>query len=356
MLQSFLQNSSQLIAPLGRTVVTLGVAYVIGLVLRDLFVARLVRTASRTPGGWDDILVSEVRKRVPFWCLLLGAYFSIEYWPWEGLDLWHFRLVATLYAMAVASFSLAASSGVTRLVSSYGTRATSALPITSLTENLARLVVLAIGLALILDGFGIKVTGLLTTLGVAGLAVALALQEPLSNLFAGLFVTLAAQVRIGDYIKLDSGAEGYVIDFNWRSTRLQVPSGNVVIVPNSKLSQAIVTNFSLPFEDLAVTVDLAVDDKSDLDRVEKLTVEVAREVMTGVDGGVSDFVPVVRYTSLEDGAARFRVVMRARENGRAAVVKHEFLKRVQRRYEQEGVVLPAPSLGQRQDPDVVDRD
>src|SRR5262245_29536789 len=113
MLQGFLQNSSQLIAPLGRTVVTLGVAYVIGLALRDLFVARLVRMAGRTPGEWDDILVSEVRRRVPFWCLLIGAYFSVEYWPWEGIDLWHTRVLATLYALAVASFTLAASGGVT---------------------------------------------------------------------------------------------------------------------------------------------------------------------------------------------------------------------------------------------------
>src|SRR5262249_53121787 len=147
--------------------------------------------------------------------------------------------------------------------------------------------------ALILRGFNVEIGPFVTSLGIVGLAVALALQEPLSNLFAGLFVTLAGQIRIGDYIKMDSGAEGYVIDFNWRSTRLQVPSGNIVIVPNSKLSQAIVTNFSLPFEDLAVTVDLAVDAASDLEKVEKVTVDVAREVMTKAAGGVADFVPVV---------------------------------------------------------------
>ena len=74
---------------------------------------------SRTPGEWDDILASEVRKRVPIWCLLLGAYCSIEYWSWgaepEG-GLWHARVVATLYGLVVASFTLAFASGLTRLV------------------------------------------------------------------------------------------------------------------------------------------------------------------------------------------------------------------------------------------------
>jgi small-conductance mechanosensitive channel len=344
MLKDLLQNSSQWIGPLGRTVVTLGVTYVVGLVLRDLLVARLVRMASRTPGEWDDILIGEVRRRVPLWFLLLGAYFSVEYWVWDADSLWRARIVATVYGLAVASFTLAAANGLTRMVASYGTRATSALLITSLTQNLARLLVLAVGLALILDGFGVHITGYLTTLGVAGLAVALALQEPLSNLFAGLFVTLAGQVRIGDYIRMDSGAEGYVIDFNWRSTRLQVPSGNVIIVPNAKLSQAIVTNFSLPFEDLAVTVDLAVDAASDLDRVERVTIDVARDVMTKVPGGVPDFVPVVRFQSIGDGVARFMTVMRARENSEVATVRHEFVKRIQARYDKEGIVLPSAPM------------
>src|SRR5215510_11640363 len=130
MLKEFLQNPSLLIGPLGRTVVTIGVAYVIGLGLRDLVVVRLVRMASRSPGEWDDILVSEVRKRVPVWCLLLGAYFSVEYWPWPAappppglVDPWHGRVIGLIYGLTVASFTLAAASGLTRMISSYGTRA-----------------------------------------------------------------------------------------------------------------------------------------------------------------------------------------------------------------------------------------
>src|SRR5580765_2367009 len=102
------------IGSLGQTVVTLGVAFVIGLALRDLLVARLVRMASRTPGAWDDILISEVRKRVPLWFLLAGAAISLGHWNWPkepngatpGRDL----AAQILYAITIASVTLTMSS------------------------------------------------------------------------------------------------------------------------------------------------------------------------------------------------------------------------------------------------------
>src|SRR6185295_534481 len=117
-MMEFFQNYSQYLGPLGRSVVMIGVAYVIGLAVRDLLVARLVRMASRTPGAWDDILISEVRKRVPFWCLLFGAYLSLGYWTWTklektGLEPGKARAEAILYAFAVASVTLAASNVLT---------------------------------------------------------------------------------------------------------------------------------------------------------------------------------------------------------------------------------------------------
>ena len=95
-------------------------------------------------------------------------------------------------------------------------------------------IVAILGLLVVLNGLGLSITPMLTALGVGGLAVALALQEPLANFFAGVFLTLAGQIRSGDYVKLDSGQEGYVVDFSWRSTRLRMLANNLVVVPNSK--------------------------------------------------------------------------------------------------------------------------
>ena len=202
-------NSSAWLGPLGRTLVTICVAYVTGLLVRDLLVARLVSMASRTRGDWDDIFVSELRRRVPLWSLLGGARVALGYWAmapvWEG------RAATALFVVAVASVTLALTGAASRLVSSYGSRAAPTLPVTSLTQNIARLLIVTPGLLMILRRLGVDISTTIAALGVGGLAVALALQEPLSNLFAGLFVTLSGQVRIGDYIRLDSGAEGYVM-------------------------------------------------------------------------------------------------------------------------------------------------
>ena len=115
-----------------------------------------------------------------------------------------------------------------------------------------------------LNGLGLSITPMLTALGVGGLAVALALQDTLANLFAGVYITIAGQIRVGDYLRLDSGQEGYVADIGWRSTRIRMLPNNLVLVPNAKLSQAIVTNYYLPDRELAVLVEVGVDYGSDL--------------------------------------------------------------------------------------------
>ncbi len=132
---------------------------------------------------------------------------------------------------------------------------------------------------------GVEIRPMLAALGVGGLAVALAMQETLSNLFAGLFITMAGQIRIGDFVKMDPGLEGRVVDFNWRSTLLEVGTGTAV-VPNIKLAQAIVTNHSLPTPEVNIPVDFVVGYASDAQAVEALVLAVARDVQRSGEGAV----------------------------------------------------------------------
>jgi small-conductance mechanosensitive channel len=217
-----------------------------------------------------------------------------------------------------------------------------ALPASSLTRNIAWALVFAMGLLVVLNGLGLSITPMLTALGVGGLAVALALQEPLANFFAGLFITLAGQIRVGDYLKLDSGQEGYVVDFSWRSTRLRMLGNNLVIVPNSKLAQAIVVNHHLPSPEMAVLVQIGVDYASDLDHVEQVVVEVGRNVMTQVTGGVSEFEPFIRYHTFGESSIDFTVILRAREFVDQYLIKHEFIKRLHARFDEKGITIPFP--------------
>ncbi len=236
-----------------------------------------------------------------------------------------------------------------KLVRTHGPTIDRALPVTTLTENLVRIVVVILGLLVILAGLGLSITPMLTALGVGGLAVALALQDTLANLFAGVYLTVAKHIRIGNYIKLSSGEEGYLVDIDWRASRLRQLSNNTVLVPNAKLSQSIITNYDSPEPELMVTIEASVDYTSDLDRVERIATEVARDVMRAVPGGVAAFDPLVRFHTFGDPGIGFSVILRAQEFVDQYLIKHEFVKRLHKRFLAEGVIIPIKSLVQRHD-------
>ncbi|MCL4395792.1 MAG: mechanosensitive ion channel family protein [Chloroflexi bacterium] len=193
-----------------------------------------------------------------------------------------------------------------------------------------------------LQVLGVSITPILTTLGVGGVAIALALQDTLSNLFAGLDILASRKIKPGDYIKLSSGEEGYVADITWRYTTVRVLSNNLVIVPNSRLASSIVTNFDLPSPDLSVLVQVGVSYDSDLDKVERVTVEVAQDVMQHVSGGAPDSTPFIRYQSIAEYTINFTVILRAQTYVDQYLVIHEFIKRLHKRYASEGIEIPFP--------------
>ncbi len=117
---------------------------------------------------------------------------------------------------------------------------------------------------------------------------------------------------------------------------------NIVLVPNDKLAKSIVTNYYLPEHDLSVLVKVGVHYGTDLERAEAITIDVAREVMREVKGGVPEFEPFIRYNEFADSSINFTAILRAREFTDQYVVKHEFIKRLQARYATEGIVIPFP--------------
>jgi small-conductance mechanosensitive channel len=218
----------------------------------------------------------------------------------------------------------------------------SVLPVTSLTENIIRIVVYGVAGLIVLNGLGISIAPILATLGVGGLAVALALKDTLSNFFAGFHIVVTKQIRVGDYLKLSSQEEGYVNDISWRTTKIRTLAGNLVLIPNAKLTEMIVTNYTLPDKDLAVQVGLSVHYNSDLAKVERVTCEVAAEVMREVPGGVPAFTPSIRYHTFGESGIDLTVAMRGATFADQFLIKHEFIKRLHDRFAGEGIVIPYP--------------
>ncbi|HVL90155.1 MAG TPA: mechanosensitive ion channel family protein, partial [Actinomycetota bacterium] len=224
----------------------------------------------------------------------------------------------------------------------YAIRRSGVLPSSSIFINIARLIVFIVGFLVLLQTFGVSITPMLTALGVGGLAIALALQDTLANLFAGLQLLAAKKVRLGDFIRLDSGDEGEVIDINWRNTSLRQLPNNIVIVPNSRLATAIITNFHMPQTEMAVVFQMGVAYDTDLEHVERVTIEVATETMREVPGAIRTFEPFVRYHTFGDSSINFSVILRCQSYTEQYLLKHEFVKRLHKRYRDEGIEIPFP--------------
>lgn len=318
--------------------VMLAAGLLAGLVLDKVVLRRLEVITQRTPWEGDEIVVESLRGLLLYSALLTGLYAAAAQFPLtaglqrltDNMFLVTIILIATLFFMRLAA----------GFVTHYAKKAV--LPSISIFSNLAKVIVFSIGALIILQSLGISITPVLTALGVGGLAVALALQDTLSNIFSGLHIIATRQVRQGDYIQLASGEEGYVTDITWRNTTIRTLPNNMVIIPNTKLASAIVTNCYLPDRELAVLVQVRTGYGSDLEQVERVTVEVARELMREAQGGVAGFEPFIRYHTFADFSVNFTVILRGQEYVDQHLLKHEFIKRLHRRYAAEKIEIPVP--------------
>jgi small-conductance mechanosensitive channel len=311
---------------------------VLGLLVQRLVLDPWRRVAEGTPSRVDDLLLSSLRGPVVWWGAIAGAYAALEIAELPtGVE----RVArATLLILAIlsATWILARLSGSIADRTIAGSR--SDLPGASLVTNLAKLTVTAIGILVALQTLGISITPMLTALGVGALAVGLALQDTLGNFFVGIHILTSRQIVPGDFVRLPSGEEGYVQDITWRYTAIRQLSNNMTIVPNSVFAGTTITNYYRPDPELAVLVNFGVAYGSDLAHVERVTVEVGREVMREVPGGVPTFEPFIRYGQFGDARIEVTVILRGREAVDQYLLRHEFIKRLHVRYAAEGIEIP----------------
>jgi small-conductance mechanosensitive channel len=318
------------------------VGTVIGFFFEKYIVMQLKHWSTKTSWKGDDIIIRSFKKVAKILFFFISVFISLSFIPGEIIDneTEHLLEVGTevIIGFIVTWFFASAATGLIRLY----IHERNAVASTTILENLARISIFSIGGLMVLSSFGISITPILTTLGIGGLAVALALQDTLSNFFSGLSTIATNKVRTGDYVRLESGEEGYVQDISWRYTTIRMLQGNMVIVPNNKLSSANIINYYMPELDMAVLINVGVSYDSDLEHVERVTVEVGQHIMNTVQGGVPDFDPFIRYNQFADFSINFTVILRCKEFVDQYLVTHEFVKALHKRYKEEGIEIPFP--------------
>jgi small-conductance mechanosensitive channel len=255
------------------------------------------------------------------------------------------RLARFLSSAFDILFVLACALGLSRIavaaVTEYGARHPAISPALGVTRGIIRILVAVLAAIMGLESLGVPVAPLLTTLGIGSLAVALALQETLANFFAGLHLLADRPVRPGDYIKLqDGGAEGFVETIGWRSSRLRTTANNIVVLPNQKLAQAILTNFHLPFASVVMTVSITVATDADPDAVEKVLEDELRIAVTDIaDLRAGSGKITVRLTDITDAGQVWQCTLDVKDVEAQKLAGHEVRKRLLTRLRRERIAL-----------------
>ncbi|MCX6270631.1 MAG: mechanosensitive ion channel family protein [Bacteroidetes bacterium] len=313
---------------------------VIGYLAEKLLIPVLIRFSLKTKFKHDDYLFESMKGLV--WPIFLLGGITIAIHSYSDFTPQHIlrgdKAVSICYILLITFF---ASRFLSKIINIH-TYDQEKEGTSSILVNLVRTVVFSVGIMIALQNLGISIQPLLTALGITGLAVALALQSTLSNFFSGLHIIASRRLRPGDFIRIDTETEGYISDINWRSTTIRKLSGNLIIIPNSKLADAIVTNTYMPDTQTSMSVECVISHNNDLVKVEKIVLEAGKEMVSTLDGCVKSSEPSVSFQVMDERGIRFALFLKVNSYPDQFRVRHECIKRLHQRFREERIELPVP--------------
>ena len=209
-------------------------------------------------------------------------------------------------------------------------------------RRIVPMAIYAIGALIAIDSIGISISPILAGLGIGGLAVALAVQPTLSNFFAGTYVVTEGELKPGDFIELEGGPSGYVEDVGWRSTKIRSRFNNLIIIPNSRMAESIVTNFFSPTPAMNVVVTCGVSYESNLHQVQAIALEEANALIEESEDAIKETEPFFGFSNFGDSNIDFFIFLQAVDRGGTFKIKSELIKRIHTRFTEENIEINYP--------------
>ena len=318
---------------------------VTGMYLVKRFVLVQLQSIKRSEGRHvTSILLNSLSKPLSIFILVLNIYL-LQYLLLKHeliADQYNKQVDITAQIGIIIALLVFAERFCNQLVVSYADSSDVLRNSQSIIRGTSKLLIISIGSLVILGTLGISITPIVASLGITSLAVALALQPTLENFFSGVQLVIDKPIRVGDFVELDSGEQGFVEKIGWRSTWIKMLPNNIVVMPNSILSQSKVINYYYPEKELSVPVDVGVHYDSDLEHVERVTLEVAKDILHSHKWGISDYDTFVVFHTFDSSSINFTVMLRAEEYFNRFFIKSAFIKALHARYRQEGIVIPYP--------------
>jgi small-conductance mechanosensitive channel len=313
------------------------IALAVALLVRQIVIRSIDGKVQRDRVSFAHAFLRAIRLPSILWCFVIAIAIAVRtaqptptqlYWANKSIG-----------AFLIISVGLVFASIAVNMIAAYGERNRMPFAIAGLSHTLANVFVLGIAALMLLRLFDIEITPLLTALGVGGLAVALALQDTLANFFAGIHILIEGPMVVGDFIKLSSGEEGIVRDIGWRTTRVQTGVANTIVIPNTKITSGILTNFSVPerrvFADVAILTGLDADPR----QVKRIALEVAAQA----EGTLKQYAPVFLFDpGVTPTHMGFKLLVQISSQTEKGGVQSALRLELLERFRAEGVSLPGP--------------
>jgi len=324
-------------------------AYVIGQIVKLAVRKVAKRLARKTKTSLDDELLRALEKPILWTITICGLFIALL--TLSILDAYSARILTGAKVTGIVLACWAVIRVISGLFRWYAheiagkTKSKMDDKYLHIFKRVVNIILYAVVGMLILQQLGVQITPLIASLGIGGLALALALKDTLENFFSGFYMISDRAVQIGDYVEIEAPGgtvKGHVEDIGWRTSKIKTLTNNHVIVPNSTFANSVVINYQAPKGEMSLIVPAGVSYDSDLEKVEKITNEVIKDVLKTVDGCVPDANPAIRYKEFADSSINFICILRIKDPVKQGPVRHEFIKRLKKRYDKEGIDIPFP--------------
>jgi small-conductance mechanosensitive channel len=339
-------NSNMKILGPSALIIVFGI--LLGFIFKRFVHSRLKKAAERSNWAGDDAVLEAIEPHIVVW-FFLGSL-SISMSTIEAVQPQNTYLMKILndyvskflIIVLIGSITLAIGNLAVRLFDFWARDQEKGFPSTTMFTNFVRIAIYIIGTLIILDALNISITPMITALGVGGLAVSLALKDTLTDVFAGLHILLSKKVQVGDFIQLDTGDMGYVQNISWRNTIIMERTNNIIHIPNTRLSSAIIKNFDSGDPSFSVKIPIGVGYSSDLEKVEKITKEVIEKIQSSMEETNNNYEPTMRFQNFGESSINLMVYFRGNRYGDQNPIIHQFIKTLHKRYAEEGIEIPFP--------------
>ncbi len=315
--------------------------YIILAKITDIVTQRVFKKlAGLTKSHIDDKIIDLIHRPVFFSVIAIGAVHSISFLDASEKFIFYangslFSLLTALWCICAIKISnLVIKSSVRKVTDTTGL----SREISPLVANLWTVLLIIASIMFVLSIWEVDITPLLASAGIVGVAVALAAKDTLSNFFGSISIFIDKPYKIGDYIVLDMGERGEVVDIGIRSTRIKTRDDILISIPNSIIANTKIINESAPVPNFRIRVPVSVSYGSNIDQVEKILLDIAIQN----DNIQNEPEPRVRFRTFGDSGLHYELLCWTREPAIRGKTIHELNRTIYLKFNEADIIIPFP--------------